>query len=224
MNQTIQLTAADGHQLDAYLHTVPDAKAGVVILQEIFGVNHHIRAVVDRFAAEGFTTIAPALFDRVQRGVELGYDENGFSEGKKLAYSIPQEKVLLDINAALQYVRPQVELQKVGVSGYCFGGSYAWLSATRLHPNAAACYYGAMIAQCASETPHCPVILHFGLEDKHILQDDVKKIGIAHPQLPIYLYEAGHGFSCDERESFNEQAASLALGRTLALFQEHLLR
>ena len=149
MKQTIQLTAADGHQLDAYLHTVPDAQGGVVVLQEIFGVNHHIRSVVDRFAAEGFTAIAPALFDRTRRGVELGYDEQGMTEGKKLAYGLPPEKILLDIDAALQKVRGMVATKKVGVVGYCFGGSYAWLSATRLRPEAAACYYGRLVGDFA---------------------------------------------------------------------------
>jgi carboxymethylenebutenolidase len=224
MNQTVQLIASDGHQLDAYSHTIPSARGAVVILQEIFGVNHHIRSVVDRFAKEGFTAIAPALFDRAQRGVELGYDENGFSEGKKLAYSIPQEKVLLDIEAALQEVRGQVTTQKVGVVGYCFGGSFAWLSATRLRPNAAVCYYGAMVAQFACESPHCPVMMHFGLLDKHIPQSEVKKIEVAHPEIPVYVYEADHGFSCDERESYSPAAADLALGRTLGLLQEHLLK
>jgi carboxymethylenebutenolidase len=222
MKQTIRLTAGDGHQLDAYLHTVPDAQGGVVVVQEIFGVNHHIRSVVDRFAAEGFTAIAPALFDRTQRSVELGYDEHGMKEGVKLAYGLPQEKILLDIDAAIKEVRGMVATKKVGVVGYCFGGSYAWLSATRLRPEAASCYYGKLVPDYASETPHCPVIMHFGLEDHSIPPENVKKIAIAHPEIPIHLYDAGHGFSCDERESFAPEASALAWERTLALFREHL--
>jgi carboxymethylenebutenolidase len=222
MKQTIQLVAGDGHQVHAYLHAVPSAPAGVVVLQEIFGVNHHIRSVVDRFAAEGFTAIAPALFDRTKRGVELAYDEHGMTEGKKLAYGLPPEKILLDIQAAIEKVRGQVAGGKVGVVGYCFGGSYAWLSATRLRPEAASCYYGKLVAEFASETPHCPVIMHFGLEDKSITPEDIKKIVIAHPEIPIHLYQAGHGFSCDERESFAPEASALAFARTIALFREHL--
>ena len=224
MHQISQLIAHDGHQLDAYVHTIPAARAGVVVLQEIFGVNHYIRTVVDRLAKEGFTAIAPALFDRTQRGVELGYDEYGMSEGKKLAYGLKPEEVLLDIDAALLELRRQSGVEKIGVVGFCFGGSYAWLSATRLRAEAAVCYYGSQIPRFASEAPHCPVIMHFGLEDASIPQSEVKKIGVAHPAIPVHLYEAGHGFSCDERESFSPQAAVLAWQRTLIFLQESLLK
>ncbi len=223
-NNTIQLIAADGHQLDAYLNVVPSAQAGVVILQEIFGVNHHIRSVVDRFAAEGFTTIAPAIFDRVKRGVELGYDEKGMEEGKKIAYGLAPEKLLQDIEAAMQFLRGQLDLPKVGISGYCFGGSYAWVSATQLRPNAAVCYYGSQVAKTAQETPHCPVIMHFGKNDHGIPLSDVEKIRTAHPEIPVYVYEAGHGFSCDERPSFAPEAATLAFSRTIEFLKKNLLQ
>jgi carboxymethylenebutenolidase len=222
MGIPISLTAGDGHVFDAYLSEAPNAVGGLVVLQEIFGVNHHIRNVVDRFAAEGFTALAPALFDRTEKGVELRYDDAGIQEGKKLAYGLPPEKILLDIEAAIAAVKSRVTSGKVGVVGYCFGGSYAWLSATRLRPDAAVGYYGSMAARFAGETPHCPVMMHFGLEDKGIPQEDVEKIRTAHPEIPVYLYEAGHGFSCDEREGYVPAAAALARERTLELFRTHL--
>ena len=223
MGTNTNLTAGDGHVLNAYLHEFPHSAGGIVVLQEIFGVNQHIRNVVDRFAADGFTTLAPALFDRTERDVELRYDEAGIKEGKKLAYGLPPEKVLLDIEAAIAAVKGRVTSGKVGVVGYCFGGSFAWLSATRLRPDAAVCYYGAMAARFAGETPHCPVMMHFGLEDKSIPQEDVGKIRSAHPEIPIHVYEAGHGFSCDAREAYVPAAAASARERTLELFREHLI-
>jgi len=222
MTNTTQLAAADGHHLDAYLHTVPSAKAGVVILQEIFGVNHHIRSVVDRFAAEGFTAIAPALFDRVKPGIELAYDDKGMEEGKKLAFGLPPEQVLSDIDAALQFVLGQVGVRKVGVVGYCFGGSFAWLSATRLRPSASVVYYGSMAAKFSTETPHCPVMMHFGEKDKSIPASDIEIIRAAHPDIPVYLYDAGHGFSCNERPSYAPEAAALAFSRTVEFLRKNL--
>ena len=223
MGSTISLTAGDGHSFAGYLNEVPGAKGGLVVLQEIFGVNHHIRTVVDQFATDGFTTLAPALFDRTQRNVELAYDDEGIEEGKKLAYGLKPEAVLMDIQAAMEAVKGRVSSGKVGVVGYCFGGSYAWLSATRLRPDAAVCYYGSMAARFATETPHCPVMMHFGLEDTGIPQSDVAKIRAAHPEIPIYVYEAGHGFSCNEREGYVPPAAALAQERTLELFRNQLL-
>jgi carboxymethylenebutenolidase len=217
------LTAEDGHRLGAYLNHVPNAKMGVVVLQEIFGVNHHIRSVVDRFAAEGFTAIAPALFDREKPGIELGYDKESGEEGRKLAYAIPREKILKDIEAAIHFARREMGGGKVAVVGYCFGGSYAWLSATQLRPDAAVGYYGSMVAKTAGESsPHCPVILHFGAQDQHIPVGDVDKIRAAQPEIPVYLYDAGHGFSCNERPSFSPEADALAWSRTIAFLKEHL--
>jgi len=135
-----QLVSNDGQRLGAYVNSVPNAKGIAVIIQEIFGVNHHIRSVVDRFAGEGYRTIAPALFDRVKPGIELKYDEEGMKEGKALAYGLKQEHVLNDIDAAIQYARALLPEAKVAVVGYCFGGSYAWLSAIRLDVQAAVGY------------------------------------------------------------------------------------
>jgi carboxymethylenebutenolidase len=224
MNHTIQLRAADGHSFDAYIQEAPQARAGLVILQEIFGVNHYVRSVVDRFAAEGFTAIAPALFDRAQRGVELGYDEKGMAEGRKLAYSLKREETLLDIEAAIACLRDKTGGGKVGVVGYCFGGSFAWMSATQLRPEAAVGYYGSQVAQSAQDSPHCPVLLHYGAKDAHIPLSDVDLIRAAHPEIPVHVYDAGHGFSCNERPSYVPSAAALADGRTLEFLRETLLR
>lgn len=223
METRVHVTAEDGHRLGAYLNHTPDAKMGIVVLQEIFGVNHHIRSVVDRFAAEGFTAIAPALFDRVKPDVELGYDEPGFSEGAKLASALQRDKVLTDIHAAMHFIHREMGGGKVGVVGYCFGGSYAWFSATQLRPDAAVGYYGGMIAKSLAEAaPHCPVMLHFGAKDEHIPADAAGKIRAAHPEIPVYVYDAGHGFSCNERPSFSPEADALAWSRTVPFLKEHL--
>jgi carboxymethylenebutenolidase len=220
-NQT-RLIAEDGHQLDAYVNPVTGAKAAVVVLQEIFGVNHHIRSVVDKFAQAGFWAIAPALFDRAQPGVELNYDDKGMEEGKKIAYGLKPDDVLKDIAAALRKARTELPDAKVGVVGYCFGGSYAWLSATRLDPQASVCFYGSMVAKFATENPSCPVQTHFGKKDKSIPESDIEKIRQAHPEIEIYLYDAGHGFSCNERASYSPEASSLAFSRTIEFFHKHL--
>jgi carboxymethylenebutenolidase len=177
---------------------------------------------VDRFAREGFWAIAPALFDRVRPHVELNYDSAGIEEGKKIASSLNREQVLQDISAAIGYARATAARQKVAVIGYCFGGSYAWLSATRLRPDAAVCYYGSMIAGAAEQKPACPVQMHFGKTDKGIPVSDVEKIRAAHPECEIHLYDAGHGFSCDERESYAPEAAALAWSRALNFLKTHL--
>jgi carboxymethylenebutenolidase len=222
MNNKVQLIAADGHRLNAYVNVPPAPKAALIVLQEIFGVNHHIRTMVDRFAAEGFLAIAPALFDRVRPNIELKYDEPGMSDGKKLAMSLKQEGVLEDIAAALAYARRELPGAKVGVVGYCFGGSYAWLSALYQDPKAAVCYYGSMVAKKAQETPKCPVMMHFGEKDKSIPMEDVQTIRTAHPHIPVFTYDAGHGFSCDDRASFAPEAAQQAFARTVSFFREHL--
>jgi carboxymethylenebutenolidase len=222
MKNPSPIVAADGHSFAAYVNRPAEATAAVVVLQEIFGVNHYIRSVVDKFAAAGFWAVAPALFDRVKRGVELNYDEAGIAEGKKIAFDLKQDEVLKDIAAALQYARTEVPGAKVGVVGYCLGGSFAWLSATGLNPQAAVCYYGSLIARTAQETPKCPVQMHFGDKDKGIPLSDVDRIRTAHPHIPIYVYQAGHGFSCDERGSFAPEASALASSRTLEFLNEHL--
>lgn len=223
MSQHTQLEAADGHKFDAYIaQPKGEPKAGIVVVQEIFGVNSHIRSVADRFAQSGYLAIAPALFDRAERDVELNYDQDGMQKGYGLVQRIPVEQTLADIEAAIQYLREH-GARKVGVVGYCWGGTMAWLSNTRLHPDATVSYYGGHIAKYADEKPTAPAIFHFGLLDQHIPQTDVEKVRKAQPKSPVYTYEATHGFNCDARGSYNEKAAKQALERTLAHFDEHLV-
>jgi carboxymethylenebutenolidase len=221
MGETITLTAKDGHKLDAY-RTAPSGKpkGGLVVLQEIFGVNQHMRRVTDGFAAQGYLALAPALFDRIEKGIELGYDMKSVESGRTLRPKIALEDYLRDLQAAIDAAAPA---GKVGVVGYCFGGSLAFLAATRLQGVAAAVgYYGGMIAAHAQEQPKAPVILHFGETDQSIPMSDVEKVKAARPDVPVYVYKAGHGFNCDERGSYDAESAKVALERTLAFFGEKL--
>jgi carboxymethylenebutenolidase len=222
MSKKVKLQASDGHELDAYV-AEPEGtpRAALVVVQEIFGVNEHIRAVADRFAKEGFYTVAPAIFDRVKRDVQLGYDAEGMQQGMGLAKQLEINQVLEDVEAALRYAEQETG-KKPGVVGFCFGGTIAWLSAARLAPAAAVGYYGGTIAMFATETPKVPVILHFGKHDNHIPASDVAKVEAAHPEVPIYWYDAGHGFNCDMRGSFDQKAAKEAMARTLEFFNKHL--
>jgi carboxymethylenebutenolidase len=221
VSETVSLTAKDGFKLDAYVAKPNDAPRGaVVIVQEIFGVNRHIRAVADRFATMGYAAVAPALFDRIKPGIELGYDPKSVEEGRNLRPRIPMEKTLLDVQAAIDHAR---QFGKVAVVGYCWGGSFAFLAATQLAgASAAVAYYGDMIAAHAAEKPKVPVILHFGDQDQSIPMSDVEKVKQARPEVPIYVYHAGHGFTCDERGSYDGAAAKLALERTAAFFKQHI--
>jgi carboxymethylenebutenolidase len=222
MSKTVKLQASDGHALDAYV-AQPEGKpkAGLVVVQEIFGVNQHIRSVADRFAQEGFYAVAPALFDRVQRSVELSDTGDGMQQGIALAQKINIDDAVKDVDAALQYAAKETG-KPAGVVGYCYGGTLAWLSATRLAPGAAVGYYGGHIARFAGEKPRAPVMLHFGKQDTHIPETDIAKVQAAHPEVEIYWYDAGHGFNNDTRASYNQKASKEALARTLAFFNRHL--
>ena len=220
MGTHIRLTASDGHALDAYRADPPAApRAGLVVVQEIFGVNSHIRAVTDGFAAEGYAAIAPAFFDRVETGVELGYEEPDLSRGRTLRAGLGWDETILDVMAAAEALRP---VGKIGVVGYCWGGSVAWLAGCRLGLDGAVGYYGGQIIDFRDEKPRCPVMLHFGEQDAGIPLADVDAIRAAQPDVPIHLYPAGHGFNCDHRGSYDAESAALALERTLAFFAEHL--
>jgi carboxymethylenebutenolidase len=222
MGGTVQLTASDGHVLDAYeAEPGGTVTAGLVILQEIFGVNQHIRNVTDRFAALGYLSIAPALYDRVKRGVELGYDGEAMKEGMAIRAEIPLEKTLADVESAIAWLRGE-GVARVGVVGYCWGGSLAWWANTRLDVDASVSYYGGLIAGAAHERNKAPAIFHFGTEDKHIGPEEWAKIRAAHPELPLYTYEADHGFNCDARSAYNEGAAKLAQERTNEFFAGYL--
>ena len=223
MSETVKLKSADGHELDAYIASpIGEPIAGLVVIQEIFGVNRHIRSVAEEFARDGFLAVAPALFDRIERGVELSYEGADAKKGIDLLQKLDINKSLEDVAAALEYTRQQTG-KKSGVIGYCYGGLLAWLSATRLHPDAAVGYYAGRIGNFANENPTAPVQLHFGKLDTHIPVEQVNKVAEAHPDVEINWYEnAGHGFNCDMRASYNAEASALARDRALAFLRNHL--
>ena len=223
MSEWVELTASDGHTLDAYrVVRTGTRKGGVVVVQEIFGVNAHIRSVCDRYAAEGYEAVAPALFDRIRPSVELHYDEAGVNEGRELAAAIGWDHPTRDIEAAARVLHAD---GKAGVVGYCWGASWVWVAACRLDIACAACYYGRHIVERLDENPRCPVIIHFGAQDGSIPLENVDAIRAANPGIPIHVYEgAGHGFNCDKRPDFRPDAAATALERTLGLFAEHIDR
>ena len=222
MSEKVRLKASDGHELDAYVARPNGTPiAGLIVIQEAFGVNSHIRSVADGYAHDGFLAIAPALFDRIERGVELGYTGEDMQKGIALAQQT-NDNAVKDMDAALDWLREQ-NVRKSGVIGYCLGGTMAWLAATRLDVGAAVGYYGGHIARFAQETPRCPVMLHFGKLDKHIPKADIDKVQAAHPDVQIFWYDnADHGFNCDQRDSYNPGAARLARERSLAFLKQHL--
>lgn len=216
----MELTAADGHRLQAYeAKPAGAARGGVVVVQEIFGVNDHIRRVADGYAADGYHVIAPALFDRVQPGIELGYTDADIAEGRRIRGQLTFEQALADVDAA----RKALGGRKIGIVGYCWGGTVTWLAAARLHGFAAAAsYYGGGIGQFANEHPRCPTQCHFGEKDHAIPLTEVAAVRDANPAVEIYTYPAGHGFNCDARGSYDAAAAKLARDRTLAFFRRHV--
>ncbi len=220
MGSFITLTAQDGHSLSAWQDGPADATHGLVVVQEIFGVNSHMRDVCARFAAAGYAVIAPALFDRAERGVELGYTADDVARGRDLRGLVGDSAVILDVEAAAQAMKGK----KLGIVGYCWGGTIAWWGATRSRSFRAACgWYGGGIAGTRTEVPHCPVELHFGEKDSGIPLHDVQMIREAQPQVEIFIYPgAQHGFGCDDRASFSPKDAALAQSRTLAFFAKHL--
>jgi carboxymethylenebutenolidase len=223
MGEMVQLRAKDGHELDAYVVQpgVP-AKGGLVIVQEIHGVNAHIRAVADRYADDGFVVVAPALFDRIERGVELRGSGEDMERAMDLLKSFDIEKGVDDVAAAVQCERCFGNVKKIGVMGYCLGGTLAWLSAARLPIHAAVGYYGGRIAQYLGERPKVPVMLHFGEQDQHIPQSEIDAIAKAYPEVSIYTYPAGHGFNRDGSAGYSASCATRARARTLEFLREHL--
>jgi carboxymethylenebutenolidase len=219
MGLNVELTAADGHRLSAYL-TEPAGtlRGGIVVIQEIFGVTRHIRAVADQYAAAGFLAIAPALFDRVERNVDVPYTDmqKGFSYVKQLK----TDQVMLDIQAGVD--RVSAATGKVGVVGYCWGGTMSYLAAARLNIAAAVAYYGGGIHDHTDEKPRIPVMFHFGEKDTHIPMSAVEQIKAANPQGIYHLYAAGHGFNCTDRASFDAASATLALQRSLEFLHRHV--
>jgi carboxymethylenebutenolidase len=222
MGESVQLRSDDGQELSAYVARAGgEPIAGLVVIQEIFGVNAHIRSVADGYAKDGFLTVAPAIFDRIEPGLELSYEQGDMQKGFAIAQKLEHQKMMLDIAAALKFAATAT-VKKVGVIGYCFGGTVAWLAAAHVNPSAVVGYYGGRIGQYSAEKPTCPVMLHFGNQDTHIPVADVEKVQAAHPEVEIYWYVAGHAFNCEPRPSYNPAAAKLARERSLAFLKKHL--
>ena len=215
----IELTANDGHKFSAYRADPAETpKGSVVVVQEIFGVNSHIRKVADGFAAKGYTAIAPALFDRVKAGVELGYDQGSMTEGLDLMKQVGTDQPLQDIQAAVDAVKGD---GKVAIVGYCWGGYLAYKSGNKVSGVACAIgYYGGGIVDDYREKRRIPTLLHFGEQDPLIPFEEVTQFRANRPDVSAFAYSAAHGFNCDERDSYNKDAADKALERTLEwLFQ-----
>jgi carboxymethylenebutenolidase len=218
-----RLIAADGHNLAAYRSDPSgNARGAVVILSEFFGVNRHIRRVADDYAGRGYAALAPALFDRVERDVELEYDDAGMRAGRALRSRLNFESTLLDVQAALDAGRRLGGA--VAPVGYCWGGVLAYVAALRLTGLACAVgYYGANIPEYIAEAPRVPVLLHFAETDEYMQPGDVDRVAAAHPEVSIFTYPGTeHGFNCEERRFYDAAAAELALDRTLAFLAEHL--
>ncbi len=225
MSEWVKLTAADGVELQGYVaRPAHEPKGALVVVQEIFGVNAQVQHDADQWAADGFLCIAPAMFDRIEPGVNLGYDEAGWSEAMSFVPKLDMDKATLDVNAAVQWLRSQTS-SNVGVVGYCFGGTMAWLSSTRLKVEAAVGYYGGNIVSFVTEIPQGPIMLHIGKRDSHIPAEAIAKIQTAHPEVPIFLYDdAGHAFNRSlDPKSYVADAARLAKSRSLLFFEQHLI-
>jgi len=219
MGELTTLMARDGHEFQAYLSAPAGHPRGaVVVIQEIFGVNSHIRSVTDGFAKDGYTAIAPAMFDRVRRGVELGYGQPDIEQGRGTMQQLKLEETLADLAAAIAVVK---HAGRVGTVGYCWGGAMSYVAACELPIACAVVYYGRA-SSFVDRKPRCPVMYHYGTQDQGIPMSDVDKVKAADPNGTFYEYEAGHGFNCDQRASFDPQAAALARSRTLDFFSRQL--
>ena len=226
MGQFIELKSGDGQSVPAYVaQPAGKAKGGIVVIQEIFGVNSHIRSVADGYAEKGYLAVAPAIFHRVRPNVELGYTQDDMAEGmalKAATEALPSPGVMQDIQAAIRHA---AQAGKVGIVGYCYGGLLAWRAACTLEGlSAAAPYYGGGVTTPdeIARRPRVPVLAHFGDKDKHISVESVEAFRKAHPEVEVHLYAADHGFNCDQRGSYNAEAAKLARVRTLAFFAKHV--
>lgn len=221
MGEWIRLKASDGHSFDAYQATpAGKPRGGLVVIQEIFGVNDNIRRYCDGFAAEGYVALAPALFDRHKPKIELGYTAETVAEGREIRARVGWDGPIKDVEASLVALKG---VGKLGVTGYCWGGSLAWVAACRFKPACAVGYYGGQIIQYVDEKPGCPTILHFGAKDANIPLTDVEAIRAKHPNVPIYIYEdAGHGFDCELRKDFHPSSSKLARERSRAFFATHI--
>jgi carboxymethylenebutenolidase len=221
MGTHLRLTASDGQQFGAYRVDPSGApKGGVVVIQEIFGVNRHIRSVADRFAALGYVTIAPALFDRIEPGFESGYSPEEVQRARRFVANPPMQAWMLDVDAAREAI---ADAGRVAVTGFCLGGTLSYSAAVNLPGfSVAVGYYGGHIVKIADQSPKIPTVLHFGELDAHIPMSDVETIKSKQPSVEVYTYNADHGFQCDERDSFSPEAAQIAWGRTLRFIDGHM--
>jgi carboxymethylenebutenolidase len=228
MSEWLKLKASDGHELSAYVARPEGEPIGALVLvQEIFGVNWHIRNVADEYAKEGYVVVAPALFDRYERGVELKYEGEDAKRAGEFWKKLNPETALLDVAAAYEVARGVGK--GIGVLGFCFGGLMSWLTATRgemlkMQPSCCVGYYPGGIGKYAKEEPSCPVMLHIGGADSHIGADQIDAVRTAHPEVEIYIYEgAGHAFNRDvDPNTYHAESAALARKRTLAFFKTHV--
>ncbi len=221
MGQTIELTAADGHKLAAYRADPPGKPRGaIVVIQEIFGVNSHIKSVADGYAADGYLAIAPALYDRVTRGYDTGYSPEEIQAGLKIMQGLDWDNTMKDVDAAVALAK---SAGKVGIVGYCWGGTVAWVAAARTPGLACAVpYYGGGMPNFMDEKPKVPVLCNFGEQDQSPTPDQAKALLAKHPQVQGHFYPAGHGFNCDQRGSYNAEASRLARQKTLEFFRKHV--
>jgi len=221
VGKMIELKAGDGHKFSAY-RAEPNGKprGGLVVVQEIFGVNSHIRGVADGYAADGYLAIAPAFFDRVERGLDIGYTPADIERGRAFIPKMQWDKAMLDAAAGLENVK---SAGKVGILGYCWGGTTSWYGASHLAGLACAvCYYGGGIPNLQNEQPKVPVMFHWGETDHSIPIEAAKKVAAAHSQAQSFIYKAGHGFNCDQRGSYDAESAKLARTRTLEFLRKHI--
>lgn len=218
----INLRASDEHIFSAHrVDPLETSRGGVVVIQEIFGVNAHIRAVAARFAAAGYTTLAPAFFDRVERGVELGYDPAGIARGRELIAELDPIDVLADLGTAHDQLAS--EGLPVAIVGYCWGGSVVWNAAHRRPGLACAiAYYGSRIVNFVDERPQVPTMMQVGRRDASLPLAQVHAIGERYPEIAIHEYDAGHGFDCDHRGDFDSTASAHAMTRSLAFMAQHM--
>ena len=222
MGEDIRLRSAAG-EIGAYLASPKGApKGGIVVVQEIFGVNQHIRKVTDSFAAHGYLALAPRFFDHIKPGIELGYTPDTIAEGRGYVMTPGfTDKAVQDVDAAIAELKRR-GVKKVGVTGYCWGGTISWLAATRLKPDAVSGYYGGGIHGAKAEKPTVPTQLHFGDKDMHIPMTHVNELRELHPSVQIFDYPADHGFHCDERGSWDAAASKKAMERTLEHFAKYV--
>ena len=219
MGQQIHLPTTRTQCIGAYLAEPQGTpKGGIVVIQEIFGVNAHMRRVADRFAEHGYAAIAPAFFDHLETGVELDYDEAGFARGKQLVGELGLERALEDVASAAQAIS---SAGRIGAVGYCWGGTVALLAALRLGLPSVS-YYGARNLPFLHEPPRAPLMFHFGELDRHIPPEMVARHRELLPQMPVFTYPADHGFNRDVGPQYDEASAGLALQRTLGFFAQHL--